>query len=552
MYPIDFLNPLTWVLSSMQTAGFNLPRIKFMAYPTFDSMGKVIRDRHHLIFPNHKPYCMRYTFLLLLLVAFGARAQQSTILELVHFPTASADLHENDKQRIVNLVRSFEGKQIIKVEVWGHTDNAGSVEYNQVLSERRATAVAMVLRPIVTVNVEMKFGGESTPVAENETGGGRQLNRRTEILFTIVTPGIKAPEPVIVQPYLKEKEAQVFAVNLDKDTIHITARESSSLTIPPGSLVYKDGKAVTGEVQVIIREYLSAGDMILAGMHTEYEDGFLETGGTIELLYLKGKDTLLINQKKPVQVRIPSDNPKKGMQVYTSPGKDSVWTNTGRNFNIRLGVWAWPVYEDRRVDYTADIQPAAELMKVGRSFTETIYHSGDRNWGFNPRNFVKRSEITFAKLDSSTIKIHSRLSLRKIAKRKGLFTTTKVDTTFYVPYIKGEYFSEVTTMGFCNVDTYRKLAKTTYRITTHGMSGGRLTAIPSMFITVIPAKEIEPGVYEVKVPEGYAFTVTYTGVKEGVYYFGKTAVIPDITRTAALTVKAIEPSEINKQLASIK
>jgi len=75
------------------------------------------------------------------------------------------------------------------VEVAGHTDNVGSDEYNQALSERRANTVAQYLEAhglradrVITVGA-----GETRPVATNDTPEGRQANRRVELTLTPLT-----------------------------------------------------------------------------------------------------------------------------------------------------------------------------------------------------------------------------------------------------------------------------------------------------------------------------------------------------------------------------
>lgn len=73
----------------------------------------------------------------------------------------------------------------IKVEIQGHTDNVGSDEYNQKLSERRAWAVVNYLVQQMGVNAERltaKGYGESQPKASNDTPEGRALNRRVEFV----------------------------------------------------------------------------------------------------------------------------------------------------------------------------------------------------------------------------------------------------------------------------------------------------------------------------------------------------------------------------------
>ena len=74
------------------------------------------------------------------------------------------------------------------VEVAGHTDNIGSEEVNQRLSEQRAGAVAQYLQAqgvqqerLITVG-----GGKRYPIASNDTEAGRAANRRVEITLVPV------------------------------------------------------------------------------------------------------------------------------------------------------------------------------------------------------------------------------------------------------------------------------------------------------------------------------------------------------------------------------
>ncbi|MBO9717856.1 MAG: OmpA family protein [Pseudoxanthomonas sp.] len=74
------------------------------------------------------------------------------------------------------------------VEVAGHTDNIGSDEVNQRLSEQRAGAVAQYLQAqgvqperLITVG-----GGKRYPIASNDTAEGRAANRRVEITLVPV------------------------------------------------------------------------------------------------------------------------------------------------------------------------------------------------------------------------------------------------------------------------------------------------------------------------------------------------------------------------------
>jgi outer membrane protein OmpA-like peptidoglycan-associated protein len=68
------------------------------------------------------------------------------------------------------------------VEIDGYTDSTGSDPYNLTLSEKRALSVVKYLqtRGIPQDRLKFKGFGNSSPVGDNVTSEGRQLNRRTE------------------------------------------------------------------------------------------------------------------------------------------------------------------------------------------------------------------------------------------------------------------------------------------------------------------------------------------------------------------------------------
>ena len=72
----------------------------------------------------------------------------------------------------------------VHVTVAGYTDSKGTDEYNQSLSERRASIVYNYLTShgIDASRLEGPIGhGESNPIGDNETDAGRAQNRRTEL-----------------------------------------------------------------------------------------------------------------------------------------------------------------------------------------------------------------------------------------------------------------------------------------------------------------------------------------------------------------------------------
>lgn len=84
--------------------------------------------------------------------------------------------------RVGDLLKESGDRRVL---IEGHTDNVGSAEYNQELSARRAAAVqgALLDRGVPSKQIMTLGRGESMPLASNDSIGGRQQNRRVEMVF---------------------------------------------------------------------------------------------------------------------------------------------------------------------------------------------------------------------------------------------------------------------------------------------------------------------------------------------------------------------------------
>ena len=89
----------------------------------------------------------------------------------------------------------------LKVQVEGYTDNIGSDEYNQNLSEKRADSVRdyLVSQNVPETNVTAEGYGKSNPIADNSTSSGRAQNRRVELVVSGASIGIGREQPPSAQ-----------------------------------------------------------------------------------------------------------------------------------------------------------------------------------------------------------------------------------------------------------------------------------------------------------------------------------------------------------------
>jgi outer membrane protein OmpA-like peptidoglycan-associated protein len=114
-----------------------------------------------------------------------ARGYVVTIGDVL-FATDQASLTPNGMSTLRKLADVMAQNPDRTVLVEGFTDSTGSSSHNQELSERRANAVAMALAGmgVPRERVAMRAYGEAFPVAPNNNGSNRQLNRRVEIVLS--------------------------------------------------------------------------------------------------------------------------------------------------------------------------------------------------------------------------------------------------------------------------------------------------------------------------------------------------------------------------------
>jgi len=93
------------------------------------------------------------------------------------------NLNEKSISELNKVVNWLKQNPVINVEIEGHTDNKGTAEYNQQLSEERAKSVYdyFVKNGISASRLSYKGYGLTRPIADNATEAGRQQNRRVEL-----------------------------------------------------------------------------------------------------------------------------------------------------------------------------------------------------------------------------------------------------------------------------------------------------------------------------------------------------------------------------------
>ena len=101
----------------------------------------------------------------------------------MQFLTRSGTLTKSSKTELDKLVNALlNDHPQIKVSIEGHTDDTGSDDFNQKLSEKRAEAVKayLVAQKVDADRISTVGYGKSHPAEDNGTADGKARNRRVE------------------------------------------------------------------------------------------------------------------------------------------------------------------------------------------------------------------------------------------------------------------------------------------------------------------------------------------------------------------------------------
>jgi OmpA family len=266
-----------------------------------------------------------------------------------------------------------------QIELRGNTDNTGSSSYNQKLSAERCAAVRQFLlnKGISNARFQAQAFGENTPVTENSSDAGKQLNRRVELIVVwqakippSVSEAKKAEKPIIGQLptpvaaapvsemrniddfYAKmtpQKDGQTFTINASAtETMTVETAQQTRLVFPPDAF----DVPINTPISIKIKEFYRIEDIIAQNLTTQTTDGRLLVSGGMVYVEAKTRDGKTLTPKKnytlvmprqmptamsPYEAAIP-ENSETQMQQFVVNGSNSTggllrWQQASRSNN---------------------------------------------------------------------------------------------------------------------------------------------------------------------------------------------------------------------------
>lgn len=102
----------------------------------------------------------------------------------INFETGKSAIKTESQPIIDQIYEMLKQNPDLKISIEGHTDNVGTTQSNQTLSDARAKSVmnALISKGIIASRLKSKGWGMTKPVADNSTEEGKAKNRRVEIV----------------------------------------------------------------------------------------------------------------------------------------------------------------------------------------------------------------------------------------------------------------------------------------------------------------------------------------------------------------------------------
>ncbi len=273
---------------------------------------------------------MKYILIVLIFMELSLCSQQSTTL-LLHFPSRSSALEPAEKQKLQELLASADTAHFrYKVSIEGHTDNEGSLQYNERLSSDRAAEVKrfFIEAGYPQEDIHTDHFAFNRPVAGNNGPDGKQQNRRVQ---------------VTLKPLMGDAG---YAMRLPAATMRytVTAYQESDLKyssgtvfhIPVEAFVHLDGKPVTGSVQIVYTEYRNAGDFIGSAIPMSWPDQNNEmlqfnSAGMFKIEAYQDEQALKLARNKTIDLDFPRTGDLDNLNLYRFDTANSRWSLANRN-----------------------------------------------------------------------------------------------------------------------------------------------------------------------------------------------------------------------------
>ncbi len=265
-----------------------------------------------------------------LMMTFALSAQTTMIKDYqinCHFETNQDVLTPHARLNLQQQLTKYLHQNIVSITLKGHTDQVGSKNQNQLLSQRRVQNIRFFLEENGFHSIRMKenYYGEDLPAIISHSNEVAE-NRRVEIFFLIEE--IQAPKNIVYYPtkidtFTIRHQAEIipevqvkreltefenFFHQLDKEAeIHLLqAKKGGFIHASNGTTLFfkkqsfcdcETKEEIKGEIEIKLKEYYKKSEFLQAGLHTVSMNRPLRTAGTFFIEALQNNKKVCLKDR---------------------------------------------------------------------------------------------------------------------------------------------------------------------------------------------------------------------------------------------------------------
>ncbi|MEL6719503.1 MAG: OmpA family protein [Bacteroidota bacterium] len=228
---------------------------------------------------------------------------------------------KNDFERQVSRLRNPISHY--KVHLIGHTDDKGSLSYNQDLSRRRAIHVQSILLDLGLPQEQIKLDYRAflSPTDQADNEAARAKNRRVDI---------------ILEPWLNHVSNDFHIVNTQQEITLDYSRSKTKIKIPTNAFIDRNGKPYKGDVLISYREFQDYADFMMSDLpmnfNWEGEKAYFNSTGMFEMrAYDMQQRELKIAPEKRIELAFEQREVLDGTELWSFNETDNRW-QSGNSF----------------------------------------------------------------------------------------------------------------------------------------------------------------------------------------------------------------------------
>jgi hypothetical protein len=259
-----------------------------------------------------------FTFLLLFLFTFGNA--QAPITKQIYFDSDQDTISLGEQNKLFNIVSNLASNpSSYRVHLIGHTDNQGSLVYNQDLSKRRAETIqnALVVYGFIADQISIAYKAYLSPLDKSNNETARAKNRRVDL---------------ILESFSGNVSNTFYLIDTNVESELSYTRSKTRISIPPEAFIYPDGKVAEGEVLISYREFQDYADFMMSDLpmnfNWEGEKAYFNSTGMFEIkAYDLENNPLQLAPNKSATIDFEQQQILEGTEFWKFDEDNNEWTS---------------------------------------------------------------------------------------------------------------------------------------------------------------------------------------------------------------------------------